>query len=64
MHIFGIAQDTKGSPFYVLKNSEGDNGQGGYMYMSKKALLLKTISILVHKNAIPNDIKRKANLIE
>ncbi len=61
MHIIGIAQDTKGNPYYLLKNSEGDNKYGGYVYMSKKALLLKTISILVHKDAIPNDIKK--NLI-
>jgi len=62
MHIIGIAQDTKDNPYYLLKNSEGDNQQGGYVYMSKKALLLKTISVLVHKDAIPNDIRKKSDL--
>ncbi len=62
MHIIGIAQDTKGNPYYLLKNSEGDNRYGGYVYMSKKALLLKTISVLVHKDAISNDIRKKSDL--
>ncbi len=62
MHIIGTAKDSKGNKYYVLKNSEGNNKQGGYMYMSKKALLLKTISVLVHKDAIPVDIRKKSNL--
>lgn len=62
MHIIGIALDTKGKPFYLLKNSEGDNKYGGYVYMSKNALLLKTISVLVHKDAIPKEIRKKTYL--
>ncbi|TYA74318.1 C1 family peptidase [Seonamhaeicola marinus] len=64
MHIIGIAQDTKGHPYYFLKNSEGNNENGGYIYISKKALLLKTISVLVHKDAIPKDILKKSILNE
>ena len=59
MHIIGMALDKNGKNFYLLKNSEGDNEQGGYIYMSKNALLLKTISVLVHKEAIPTEIKIK-----
>lgn len=59
MHIIGISKNKKGELYYKMKNSEGDNDQGGYVYMSKKALLLKTISVLVHKDAIPVDIKKK-----
>ncbi|SNR17292.1 C1 family peptidase [Tenacibaculum jejuense] len=59
MHLIGKATDTSGKIYYILKNSEGNNEQGGYMYMSKKALLLKTISVLVHKEAIPENIQSK-----
>ncbi|WP_062056046.1 hypothetical protein [Aquimarina longa] len=62
MYIVGIAEDTKGNPYYLLKNSEGNNRYGDYVYMSKKALLLKTISVLVHKDVIPNDIRKKSDL--
>ena len=59
MHIIGIAEDSKGNPYYLLKNSEGNNKYGGYVYMSKNAMLLKTISVLVHKDAIPKEIRKK-----
>ena len=62
MHIIGVAEDKAGKLFYLLKNSEGTNEQGGYIYMSKNALLLKTISVLVHKNGIPKAIKTKTYL--
>lgn len=61
MHIIGTAQDFDSNPYYLLKNSEGDTRYGGYVYMSKKALLLKTISVLVHKDAIPNAIRNKSD---
>jgi len=62
MHLIGKVIDRNGKIFYLLKNSEGKNDKGGYVYMSKNAMLLKTISLLVHKNGIPTDIKIKSNL--
>ena len=62
MHIVGIAKNKEGKLYYLLKNSEGDNSFDGYIYMSKNALLLKTISVLVHKDAIPKNIKKKSYL--
>ncbi len=59
MHLVGKAKDTSGKIYYILKNSEGNNEMNGYMYMSKNALLLKTISLLVHKDAIPKTIQTK-----
>jgi bleomycin hydrolase len=59
MHIIGIAKDEKGNPFYILKNSSDNNDCGGYLYMSKDYLLLKTISVMVNKNAIPKVIRFK-----
>lgn len=64
MHIVGISKNKKGELYYKMKNSEGDNEQGGYIYMSKNALLLKTISVLVHKDAIPFNIKKKINTLK
>lgn len=61
MHIIGISKDKTGKRYYILKNSEGENDLGGFIYMSKNFLLLKTISVLVHKNAIPNTIRKKLN---
>lgn len=59
MHIIGLANDEKGNAFYILKNSSDNNDCGGYLYMSKEYLLLKTISVMVNKNAIPKVISKK-----
>ena len=56
MHIIGKAKNSENHIYYILKNSEGSNAMNGYIYMSKNALLLKTISLLVHKDAIPSSI--------
>ncbi len=64
MHLTGIAKDKNGTIFYLTKNSWGANSNlfGGYLYMSKWYVQLKTIAILVHKNAIPKDIKKKLGI--
>ncbi len=64
MHITGIAKDKNGTIFYLTKNSKGanSNSSGGYLYMSKWYVQLKTIAIMVHKDAIPKDIKKKMGL--
>jgi len=59
MHIIGKAINKENQLYYILKNSEGSNAMNGYIYMSKNALLLKTISLLVHKAGIPNEIRKK-----
>ena len=63
MHIIGKAKDSKNKVYYVMKNSEGQNEMNGYIYMSKNALLLKTISVLVHKDAIPIQIRSKCKFL-
>ncbi len=64
MHITGIAKDQAGTIFYYTKNSWGtkDKKYGGYWYMSEPFVKLRTIAILVHKDAIPKDIKEKLGL--
>ena len=59
MHIIGIARNEKGKEFYIVKNSDDILDCGGYLYMSKEFFLLKTISVMVNKNAIPTDIKKR-----
>lgn len=64
MHITGMAKDQAGTIFYYTKNSWGtkDKKYGGYWYMSQPFVRLRTIAILVHKDAIPKDIREKLGL--
>ncbi len=53
MHIVGTAKDQKGNMYYKVKNSWGEKGkEKGYIYMSKTYFKYKTISILLHKEAV------------
>lgn len=62
-HITGIATDPAGTKYYITKNSWGERGPyNGYHYMSEKFVRAKTVSILVHKDAIPAAIKAKLGL--
>ena len=61
MHIIGLAENATGGKFYIVKNSSDAKNCGGYLYMSREYLLLKTISVMVHKNAIPEEIRRKSD---
>jgi bleomycin hydrolase len=59
MHIIGIAENSKGKKFYIIKNSSDYKDCGGYLYMSEDYLLLRTISVMVNKGAIPKEIKAR-----
>jgi bleomycin hydrolase len=57
MHLVGRAKDQNGTVYYIIKNSWGERGKHkGYLYMSESYLKMKTVSITVHKNGIPNAI--------
>lgn len=63
MLITGTAKDQDGNLYYKVKNSWGDyNDYDGYFYASKAYVKYKTTSIMVHKDAIPKNIRKKLNL--
>ncbi|MFA6759054.1 MAG: C1 family peptidase [Bacteroidales bacterium] len=64
MHLIGNAKDKNGTTYYVVKNSwkPETNRFGGYNHLSREYVKAKTISIIVHKDAIPKAILNKLNL--
>ena len=64
MHITGIATDQNGTKYYITKNSwaADSNAFGGYLNMSESYVRAKTIYILVHKDALPKELKAKLGL--
>ena len=64
MHITGIAKDQNGNTFYKVKNSwsTDDSKYEGYFYASEAYFLYKTMSIMIHKKAIPTNIANKLGI--
>jgi len=63
MHITGVTKDKNGKTWYYVKNSWGTaNISRGYMYMQEDYFAVKTVAIIVHKNAIPDTIRGKLHL--
>jgi bleomycin hydrolase len=64
MHLTGIAKDQHGTKYYLIKNSWGTEGSPykGYFYASDAYVRLKTMAVMVHKNAIPSGIRNKLGI--
>ncbi|MFA8435938.1 MAG: aminopeptidase C [Marinifilaceae bacterium] len=64
MHLTGIVKDQNGTIYYKTKNSwaTDSNDFGGYLNMSESYVRLKTVAIMVHKDAIPAALKEKLGI--
>jgi len=62
MHIIGLATDKSQNEYFYVKNSWGESaGIKGYFYASDNFVAYKTMSFMVHKNAVPSEILKKIN---
>lgn len=64
MHLTGLAKDKQGKLWFQTKNSWGDssNEYDGYLYMSEEYITGMTIAFMVHKDAVPAEIKKNLGL--
>ena len=64
MHITGIFKDQTGKVYYHVKNSWGtkNNDCDGYLFASEAFVKYKTMDIMIHKDALPADLKKKLGI--
>ena len=63
MHIYGVAKDQNGTKYFMVKNSWGETGKyKGVWYASDAFVKAKTLNIVVHKDALPKDLKKKLGI--
>ena len=63
MHITGMVKDQSGKNYYIVKNSWGtSNYLQGYLYVSENYVRYKTICVMVHKDALSKELKKKLDI--
>lgn len=64
MHIVGIAKDQKENKYFIVKNSwaADSNKYDGYFYASYPFVSYKTMSFMIHKDALSKEMKAKLGL--
>ena len=60
MQIYGIAHDQFGTKYYMVKNSWGTKSKyKGIWYVSENYVKGMSLDIMLHKDALPKDLKKK-----
>lgn len=63
MQIYGIAHDQFGTKYYMVKNSWGtDNKYKGIWYVTENYVKGQSLDIVLHKDALPKDLKKKLGI--
>lgn len=65
MQIIGKAEDQNGREYYTVRNSWGEIPnpyKPGYLYASRSYISHKSISFVVHRDALPKNIAKKLDL--
>ncbi len=63
MHIYGIAKDQNGTTYYMVKTSWGETGKyKGIWYASENFVAGKSLDIVLHKDALSKDMKKKLGI--
>lgn len=60
MHVVGKLKKYNGETYYLVKNSWGKYGKNnGYILMNRSYFILKTVAVMVNKEALPAEVKDK-----
>lgn len=63
MQAFGVAKDQNGTRYLMIKNSWGKTGDyDGVWYISEAFSRAKMIDFMVHKDALPKELKAKLGI--